>query len=84
LLSHGLHVDRQTPLSKGFSWDEYWSGLPFPSPGDLADQGIVPTSPVSPARQADCLPLSHWGSPAGISEGKLVPLLVLHPVPAFL
>ena len=34
----------------GFSWQEYWSGLPFPSPGDLPDPGIEPTSP---ALQAD-------------------------------
>ena len=33
----------------GFSRQEYWSGLPFPSPGDLLDPGIEPTSPVSPA-----------------------------------
>ena len=64
LLSHGLHVDCcQTPLSKGFSWDEYWSRLPFPSAGDLADQGIVPTSPVSPARQAGSLPLATGEAP---------------------
>ena len=33
-------VDRQAPLSMGFSWQEYWSGLPFPPPGDLPDPGI--------------------------------------------
>ena len=36
------------PLSVGFSRQEYWSGLPFPSPGDLPDPGIEPPS-VSPA-----------------------------------
>ena len=36
----------QAPLSIGFSRQEYWSGLPFPSPGDLPDQGIEPRSPV--------------------------------------
>ena len=30
----------------GFSWKEYWSGLPFPSPGDLPDPGIEPASPA--------------------------------------
>ena len=35
---------RQAPLSMGFSRQEYWSGLPFPSPGDLPDPGIKPTS----------------------------------------
>ena len=33
----------------GFSRQEYWSGLPFPSPGDLPDPGVKPTSLVSPA-----------------------------------
>ena len=36
----------QAPLSMGFSGQEYWSGLPFPSPGDLPDPGIKPTSHV--------------------------------------
>ena len=43
----------QTPLSMGFSRQEYWSGLPFPSPGDLPDPGI---EPGAPALQADSLP----------------------------
>ena len=34
------------PLSMGFPRQEYWSGLPIPSPGDLADPGIEPTSPA--------------------------------------
>ena len=37
------------PLSIGLSQQEYWSGLPFPFPGDLPDPGIEPTSPASPA-----------------------------------
>jgi len=36
----------QTPLSMGFPKQEYWSGLPFPSPGDLPDPGIEPRSPA--------------------------------------
>ena len=40
---------RQAPLSMGFSKEEYWSGLPFPSPGDLPDQEIEPVSPATPA-----------------------------------
>ena len=43
----------QAPLSMGFSRQEYWSGLSFPSPGDLPDPG---TEPRSPALQADSLP----------------------------
>ena len=42
-------VAHQAPLSMGFSRQEYWSGLPFPSPGDLPDPGIKPTSLTSPA-----------------------------------
>ena len=52
-------VARQAPLSMGFPRLEYWSGLPFPSPGDLSDPGIKPASPVSPALQADSLLLRH-------------------------
>ena len=39
-------VAPQAPLSLGFSKQEYWSGLPFPSPGDLPDPGIEPESPA--------------------------------------
>ena len=45
----------QAPLSMIFFRQEYWSELPFPSPGDLPDAGIERTSPVSPALQADSL-----------------------------
>ena len=40
------NVACQAPLSMGFSRQEYWSGLPFPSPGDLPDPGIKPGSPA--------------------------------------
>ena len=43
----------QAPLSKGVPRQEYWSGLPFPSPGDLLDPGI---KPECPELQADSLP----------------------------
>ena len=42
-------VAQQAPLSMGFPRQEYWSGLPFPSPGDLPDPGIEPVSFISPA-----------------------------------
>jgi len=42
-------VARQAPLSIGFSRQEYWSGLPFPLPGDLPNPGIEPRSLTSPA-----------------------------------
>ena len=38
----------QARLSMGFSRQGYWSGLPFPSPGDLSNSGIKPTSPALP------------------------------------
>ena len=47
-------------LSMEFSRQEYWSGLPFPSPEGLPDPGIEPWSPVS---QADSLPRELQGSP---------------------
>ena len=46
--------------SMEFSRQEYWSGLPFPSPGDLPDPGIEPRSP---ALQADMLPSELLGKP---------------------
>ena len=45
-------IPSQASLSMGFSRQEYWSGLPFPSPGDLPDLGI---DPRSPALQAESL-----------------------------
>ena len=55
----------QAPLSMGFSRQEYWSGLPFPSPGNLPDPGI---EPGSPALQADSLPIELWGKPIELIE----------------
>ena len=67
LFSTPWTIARQAPLSMGFSRQEYWSGLPFPSPGDLPDSGI---EPEFPAGQADPLPseppgepLRGWGKP---------------------
>ena len=50
----------QAPLSMGFSRQEYWSGLPLPSPGDLPNPGI---KPGSAALQADSLPSEPPGKP---------------------
>ena len=50
----------QAPLSMGFFRPGYWSGLPFPSPGNLPNPGI---EPGSPALQADSLPTELWGKP---------------------
>ena len=50
----------QPPLFIGPSGQDYWSGLPFPSPGDFPNPGI---EPWSPALQVNSLLLSHWESP---------------------
>ena len=50
----------QAALSMEFSRQEYWGGLPFPSPGDIPDPG---TEPASPALQADSLPSEPPGKP---------------------
>ena len=52
-LATPLTVACQVPLSMRFSRQEYWNGVPFPSPGDLPDPGIKPRSP---ALQADSFP----------------------------
>ena len=52
-------VAYQTPQSMEFCWEEYWSGLPFPSPGDLPNPRI---EPESPALQADTLPSEPPGN----------------------
>ena len=60
---------RQAPPSMEFSRQEYWSGLPFPSPGDLPDPGMEPRSP---ALQVDSLPSEPLGKPHSfIVKGKV-------------
>ena len=54
-------IARQAPLSMKFSRQDYWSGLPFLSPGDLPDPGIEPRSPAVQADSLYCL--SHQQSP---------------------
>ena len=61
-------VPRQAPLSIGFSRQEYWSGLPFLSPGDLPNSGIEPRSPALPA---DSLPSEPPGKPKNTGVGSL-------------
>ena len=56
----------QAPLSTEFSRQEYWSGLPFPSPEDLLHPGI---EPGSLSLQADSLPSEPPGKPRGLGEG---------------
>ena len=70
-------VAYQTPPSMGFSRQEYWSGWPFPSPGDLPDPGIEPRSP---ALQADALLSEPPGKSLKIS--KCVSKYLKTPLPA--
>ena len=63
-------VAYQAPPSMGFSRQQYWSGLPFPSPGDLPNPGIEPRSP---AFQADALTSEPPGKPKiGLGEHKML------------
>ena len=59
----------QAPLCMEFSRQEYWSGLPFPSPGDLSDPGI---GPGSPALQADTLLCESPGKPSQSIESRIL------------
>ena len=65
----------QAPLSRGFSRQEYWSGLPFPSPGDLPDPGI---KPGSPELQADSLPTEK-----GLQNVYVYQVITLHTILEF-
>ena len=64
-------VTYQAPRSMGFSRQEYWSGLPFPSPGDLPNPGI---EPGSPALQTDALPSEPLGKLEPIPNSSLISL----------
>ena len=66
-------ITYQAPLSMGFSRQEYRSGLPFPSPGDLPDPGI---EPGSPALQADALTSEPPGKPTPLIQIHLMRLIL--------
>ena len=55
-----MDCNPQSPMSMEFPGQEYWSGLSFPSPGDLPSLGMEPMSPDSPALKVNTLWLSHW------------------------
>ena len=63
-----LHRGPQDPLSMPFPRQDYWSGLPFPSPGNLPNPGM---EPMSPALQADSLPPEPPGKPKNTGVGNL-------------
>ena len=67
-------VAHQAPLSMGFPMQEYWTGLPFHSPGDLPDQGIEPMAPASPTLASGFFTtrkskMTHLGNPKWIKAG---------------
>ena len=64
-------VAHRDPLSMGFSRQEYWSGLPFPSPRDLPDPGF---EPMSPALQADSLTSEPTQKEIGENKVELFPI----------
>ena len=64
-------VVSQAPLTAGFSQQEYWSGWPFPSPGDLPNPGIKPASPASPALAGRLFTTEPPRKPSGSEEGSL-------------
>ena len=72
MLSHFIRVQlfatpwtvaHQAPLSMGFTRQEYWGGLPFPTPEDLPNPQIQPESPVSPALAGGFFTTAPLGSP---------------------
>ena len=63
-------IAHQASPSMGFSRQEYWSGLPFPSPGDLPHPGIEPRSP---ALKADALPSEPTGKEGLLTSGTYLP-----------
>ena len=73
-------VAHQAPLSMGFTRQEYWSGVPFPSPGDLPDPGI---EPWPPALQADALPCEPPGKPTGWHGSDQIPPFLFLPHETF-
>ena len=71
---HGLYPTRH-PCPWGFSRKEYWSELPFPSPGDLPNPG---TEPRSPALQVDSLPAEPSGKPTNASPFSIIHIDTLY------
>ena len=63
-------IARQAPLSMGFFRQEYWSGLPFPPPGNLHDPGIEPSSLASLALAGRFFTTEPLGKPIKISKKR--------------
>ena len=72
LLATPWTVAQQAPLSMGFPRQEYWSALPFPSPGELPDPGTEAVSLPSPALSGGFFPTVPPGDPLGQLAGQLM------------
>ena len=80
LFSTPWTVAHQAPQSMEFPRQEYWHGLPVPSPGDLPDPGIEPSSPVSPVLAGGFLTNKPPGKPQEIAKiGRKGHLICLTP-----
>ena len=69
-------VARQAPLSTGFLRQDYWSGLPFPSPGDLPDPGIKPGSPALAGRFFTTSPTWEAWFPQSLQQFMFRPTVI--------
>ena len=72
-------VASQAPLSMGFSRQEYWSGLPYPPPGNFPYSGTEPVSLMCPALQAGSLSSEPSGKPLELPNNPAIPLMGVHP-----
>ena len=73
-------IAHQAPLSMGFPRQEYWSGFPFPSPGDLPHPGIKPMSPALAGGFFTIEPSTHTQSSMGTPQSTMAlagPVIVL-------
>jgi len=68
-LCDSMDCSHQAPLPVGFSWQEHWSGLLCPPPGDLPDPGIEPVSLMSPALTGGFFSTrATWEAPGGCTN----------------
>ena len=77
-------VARQAPLSMGFPRQEYWSGLPLPTPGNLPNPGIEPESPASPSLSGRFFTTEQHGKPKYVLKGTILKGTVLLLLNAFI
>ena len=84
-LCNPMDCSLQAPYSMEFSRQEYWSGLPYPSPGDLSNLGIKPGSLASPALEGSFF--NHWATCEALSQSNpwwshLLPNFISQAIPS--